>query len=331
VLFMADAGRPSTSPGSVTPPRRPDSVRRTTTHDCTREAGLDGPVRVRARGRDLHTDPSGQAAVLATAELDLHLDFADGVITELAVDPELSGAGALVGRTTHRGFRAALEAALPEERHSGSVRWQLLDDLPMTVLLSGRVLRAAGIGLRRRDPNRPLPVDICAGWAEGGALLAGYSEFGPPFRNGPPADDVESGADALGWHEQTVPPAHATRRRRRLDVWLDDEGGAAVDCFFRDSHVDGSGLETVVHEYTVRAAVDPRSLRVVACDAIAGELPYPECPRAAASAGRLVDASTTGLRPSVLADLTGPSTCTHLNDALRSLEDVGALLRPLGR
>jgi hypothetical protein len=27
---------------------------------------------------------------------------------------------------------------------------------------------------------------------------------------------------------------------------------------------------------------------------------------------------------------TGPTTCTHLNDTLRSLEDVGALLEHLG-
>jgi hypothetical protein len=326
---MVDAGRSSESPGATTPPRRNDSVRRTTTHDCTRDSGFDGPVRVHASGRDLHTDASGRATVLATAELDLRFDFANGVIGELAVLPGLSGAEALIGSSTYRGFRAALEHAAPDERHSGSVRWQLLDDLPMTTLLSGRVLRAAGIGIRRRDPGRPLPVDICAGWAEGGALLAGYTDFGPPFRIGPPADDVEPVADALGWHEHDPPSAHATRRRRRIDVWLDDDGSAIVDCFFRDTYFDGSGAETVVHEYSVGATVDPHTLRVVNCRAVPGELPYPECPGAAASAGRLVDGSTAGLRPWVLADLTGPSTCTHLNDALRSLEDVGLLLRPL--
>jgi hypothetical protein len=303
-------------------------VRRTTTHDCIRNDGLHGPVRVVARGRDLHTDESGRPTVLATGALDLQLDFADGVITELSVEPRDPDARALVGRTTHRGFRAALDETLPSERHSGSIRWQLLDDLPMTVLLSGRVLRAAGIGLRRRDPNGPLPVDICAGWAEGGTLVAGYTEFGPPFRIGPTANEVEADGDAISWHEHEQLPPHATRRRRRLDVWL-EENLAAVDCFFRDSYADGSGLETVVHEYTVRATVNPRTLHIVDCDAFAGELPYPECPGAAASAKRLVGMPSVELRPSVLAELTGPSTCTHLNDALRSLEDVGALLRSL--
>ena len=81
-------------------------MRRTTTHDCIRNEGLHGPVRVVARGRDLHTDESGGATVLATGALDLQLDFADGVITELSVEPRDPDARALVGRTTHRGFRA---------------------------------------------------------------------------------------------------------------------------------------------------------------------------------------------------------------------------------
>jgi hypothetical protein len=33
-----------------------------------------------------------------------------------------------------------------------------------------------------------------------------------------------------------------------------------------------------------------------------------------------------GLRRTVSKTFTGPSTCTHLNDTLRSMEDVGALM-----
>jgi hypothetical protein len=176
-------------------------------------------VRVTARGRDLHTDAAGGARVLSDARVSLELDFSDGVITEIEAEPGAPDVGPLVGRTTHRGFRAALDELLPAERDSGSVRAQLLDDLPMTVLLSGRVLRAAGIGIKRRDPNR-LPVDICAGWAAGGTLLAGYTEFGPPFRIGPIADDVTAGDDPVAWHEHRPLPAHATRSspsHRRVD------------------------------------------------------------------------------------------------------------------
>jgi hypothetical protein len=104
------------------------------------------------------------------------------------------------------------------------------------------------------------------------------------------------------------------------------EGGALVaDVFFRDSHVGEDGEETVVHEYTVRAAIDADSGRIVRVDAEARVLPWVECEAAPPSAQRLVGRTVDGLRPRVRAVLTGPSTCTHLNDTLRSLEDVVAL------
>ena len=324
-----DAGsRPSVTPGATTPSRRTPSVRRTTTHDFTRGAGLHGPVNVVAIGRDLRTDGVGRTAVLGASRLELTVDFSDGVITDLAAEPADPALASLVGATTFRGFRAALDQALPEERARGEVRGQLLDDLPMALLLSGRVLRAAGIGLARRDPRGPMPVDICAGWVADGTLMGGMTDFGPPLQAGPVADEIESDGDPLGWHEHGALPPNSTRRRRRLDVWRDGDVGS-VECFFRDTHVDVNGIETVVHEYTVNANVDPNALTIVECDALPGSLPYPECPAAAESAHRLPGAPIAGLRGAVLTELTGPTTCTHLNDAFRSLEDVAHLLQSL--
>ena len=118
-----------------------------------------------AIGRDLRTDADGRTAVLGASRLEVVVDFSNGVITDLTAQPADPALAALLGITTFRGFRAALDQALPDERARGTVRGQLLDDLPMAILLSGRVLRAAGIGLPRRDPKGPLPVDICAvGW-----------------------------------------------------------------------------------------------------------------------------------------------------------------------
>ena len=85
------------------------------------------------------------------------------------------------------------------------------------------------------------------------------------------------------------------------------------------------GLETVVHEYGLRAAVDRRTKCLLRIDGKPGPLPYVECPGAAASAQRLVGRPLEGLRDHVSATFTGPSTCTHLNDALRGLEDLDML------
>jgi hypothetical protein len=52
-----------------------------------------------------------------------------------------------------------------------------------------------------------------------------------------------------------------------------------------------------------------------------------ECPGAVGSAHRLAGMPLSELRPWVRRELTGVSTCTHLNDTLRSLADVTVLLR----
>jgi hypothetical protein len=310
-----------------TPVRRPGSVRRTTTHDCTRPDGISGPVAVAARGRDLLTDADGDGSVVAAVRIDLRAEFRSGIIDELTADPADPQLAALVGASVLSRFREAVEAAVPGETTSHSVRNQLFDDLPMAVMMSGRVLRVAGIPIEMAR-ERTLPTDICAGWATGGTLLAGYTDLGPPLHIGPVAPTLEHEDDPLAWHPTDPLPPRATRRRRRLDAWEQD-GVGELDCFFRDSHVDADGNETVVHEWRVAAQVDLVTEEFAACDADTGPLPYPECPSAAASAGRLVGAPVDGLRRSVRTAFVGPTTCTHLNDTLRALQDAGALLAML--
>jgi Protein of unknown function (DUF2889) len=70
-------------------------------------------------------------------------------------------------------------------------------------------------------------------------------------------------------------------------------------------------------------------MKVVQCQATPRVLPWRECPQAAASAQRLAGMSVVGLRRQVREELTGPTTCTHLNDTLRGLEDVEHLVRSL--
>jgi hypothetical protein len=99
---------------------------------------------------------------------------------------------------------------------------------------------------------------------------------------------------------------------------------------FRDSYVTEAGLETIVHEYTFTATVDARTRVVLASEAVARALPFQQCPEAAASAGRLPGTTLDDLRERVRADFVGATTCTHLNDMLRALEDVGALAGCIG-
>jgi hypothetical protein len=323
-IVTGNAAHPGGAPSASTPPRRLPSVRRTTTHDCTRPDGFSGPVAVVASGRDLLTSEDGCAIVLDAVRLNI-LSLG-GSLTAITSEPVDAGLSKLVGVHALAGFRRAVEEALPGESTSSRVRFQLLDELPAAILQSARALRAAGIPIDRK--GRALPVDICAGWAAGGTLLAGFTDFGPPLRNGPESPMLESESDPFAWHITSPLPAHSTRRSRRIDVW-EQEGLARVDSFFRDSHVGADGLETVVHEWTVRAEFDPATKRFVSGAAQTGPLPFPECPSAAASARRLSGMPLDGLRRSVKTSFVGPSTCTHLSDTLRSMEDVGALFANL--
>jgi hypothetical protein len=118
----------------------------------------------------------------------------------------------------------------------------------------------------------------------------------------------------------------AVRRRRRLDLSPGDATGRhAVDVHFRDSHCGDDG-ESVVHEYTATATVDAATRRLLALTPKAQVLPWVECPGALASAARLVGATLDEVAGVVRRDLVGVSSCTHLNDTLRSLADLEPLL-----
>jgi len=118
------------------------------------------------------------------------------------------------------------------------------------------------------------------------------------------------------------------RRRRLIDVARGAEG-YEVSAMFRDSHVDPDGRETVLHEYELSMDLDETGERVRRCSAGPRTLPWPECPAAAASATRLEGHAVSELRGLVRSDFHGTSTCTHLNDLLRSLADLAVLVSVL--
>jgi hypothetical protein len=314
---------PGNPPVASTPPRRFGSIRRTTTHDSNRPEGLNGPVTHVATGRDLLTDAKGRAVVVDTARLDAVVNYNKVAIVSMVSDPPDPALAALVGKGAYAGFRKSVEELLPGEIGSHSVRAQLFDDFPAAVMGNGRALRSEGvrIGIARKNP---LPVDQCAGWAAGGTLLAGYSDLGPPLSDCATAPPLAGGGDPLAWHAFVPLGSHGTRRARRIDLW--ENGGIGKgDCYFRDSHVDRHGDETVIHEWRLLIEFDLRERRFLSAVAEAGPLPYPECPASGGSAARLVGMSIDGLRRSVRQQFAGTSTCTHLNDTYRALEDTGML------
>jgi hypothetical protein len=336
-------------PSSATPPRAPFSVRRTTSIDMLRPDGLEGPLRLVGRGRDLKTGAGGATRVLDTAGMDLTVDYHGGrLITAARTDPDLPGVAALVGRSALSRFRSAARAALGEER-AATVLAQLLDDVPVATIVSSAALARTKFA-RRAGGSRTSVDDICAGWRADGLLATRRRASGPttPLNEfGPRAGNLSAG-DPLGWHPMPALEGLAMRRLRRLDVvavrpgadparlaagflpgqaGFDPPAGMAflVDALVRDSFQDPHDTEIVVHEFTVRAALAADGA-VLAAAAGIGVTPGPQCPQARPSAARLAGRQLAGLREAVAHEFVGPTTCTHLNDTLRTLGDLPRLL-----
>jgi hypothetical protein len=323
------------APARTTPARRPDSVRRTTSVDILRPEGLDGPVHLIGSARDLQTAPDGRTSVLRKASSATVVDYVHGaLVTEVVTDPPLPATAQLVGARAASGFRTRLDQALPDERAARAPVFLLLDDIPVTTLISGHVLGAERGPAHYRDiPGRAPEVmmgkaDLCAGWREGGTIMVQLRTTGTsPAVTGPEAPDIAED-DPLGWHPMPHLPPSAMRRRRRLDV-LAAGDEVILDAMFRDTYVTPEGIETIIHEYDVAASVDRETRRILALECTPRVLPWGECPVAAASGSRLVGEDLGRVRSLVRGEFSGISTCTHLNDALRSLEDAAALMLDL--
>jgi Protein of unknown function (DUF2889) len=329
------------APTAGTPRRLPGSVRRTATMDMLRPDGLLGPLVLNGRARDLATGPDGAGTVLAGSECAARVDFIGGrVLTEISTTPDRPALQAVVGTRVSSGFRSAVLAADPGITTENGLLNLLLDDFPVAALVSGH---AIGAGLARtgrgllslaeatgqpRADRQQFRRNLCAGFADGATIMSEVDATGrPPVVTGPQAPPLAT-SDPLGWHQTGPLPPHAMRRSRRMDVTPGPL--ASIDVLFRDSHVDEDGTETIVHEYTVAATVDTRDGILTSCSATPRVLPWVECPVAALSAGRLAGLPVAGLRRHVRDAFQGTSTCTHLNDTLRSLEDIPAMLALAG-
>jgi hypothetical protein len=327
---------PGTEPAAEgAPTRRKGSIRRTTVVDMLRPEGLSGPLVLAGTGRDMATGIDGEAYLVAAAASSVGIDFVGGrIVTAIRTDPEARGLDELVGQRAGSGFRRALAAAGPEHVRSGSLVHLLLDETPAATLISGSVLAREGVMAFDTPERRAhLPVDICAGWKEGGAIVTSVRDHGTPILGpGPAAPSLGRDDDPLAWHPAVPLPHTGMRRRRMLDLWrgVGPDGRSATapiraDLLLRDSYADADGTERVVHEYRVNARLDHQTWAVTDISVVPGPLPAPECPSAAASAQHVVGIEAEDLREVVRDELTGTTTCTHLNDVLRALADAPTL------
>jgi hypothetical protein len=322
--FVTDIAGPQ-QPVSTTPPLIAGTMRRTSTID-THPAG-PGDSEVSLQARDVRGDADG-LDVLDAVHVRAHL--AERVIDRLSSTPEHDGLARLRGARVGPGFRSAVAATLPDEMRRASLLHLLLDDWVGAALVSGYAVqhRAITLGVEEKLPAETADrmAGICAGFAHDASLIGYARRHGTiPSVHGPVAPVLAF--DGIGLHAAEPLRPHGMRRFRRLDLGRADGGSAAFDAHFRDSHVDGDGVETIVHEYTVSGSVDIATRTVLSASADVRVLPWQECPGAIGSASRIAGMTLAQMRERIRGEFVGTSTCTHLNDTLRAIADLDALLR----
>lgn len=306
----------------ATPPRAPGSIRRTSTIDTTR---LGGEAIGLARARDLRTAPDGSAEELAAAEVRHRMEDATRRVLEISVTPEIEGADRLAGITLGSRFRATVHDLLARGPRAHHPVFLLLDDLPAARFVSVYALARGGGEVHFHQPEQvEMRADLCAGWARDSSGFIGLEKRGfSVVPVGPAAEPLTRDDDPDAWHDLPVLVPGAMRRSRRIDVVARGGDVYDVDAYFRDGYAEDDGHEIGLHEYSLTATVE-RGV-VTAVDVTAGTLPHTECPRAVDSAQRVIGHPIAQLRWWVPSEMTGPTTCTHLNDVLRSLSDVDDL------
>ena len=310
-----------------TPDRHPGSVRRTAHINVTWPGGEGAPMRLTGRGRDLLTPSSGDPQPIAYDEMDMEVD--EQLIASVEVRPAREGVKALVGSHSSRRFRSSLDAALPGERAAGTPLYFMLDDI---AILS----RIGGIAWSQHRPPA-LPQDtedseelnavrerirrgpaLCSGLRPGGYNAISFEKkisWPHHFRI---AGDLSNPDDPWAWHELG----------RVVDVWRDADS-IEVDAHYRDSVWGDHHTELSLHEYSLRATINPKSHALLSVAVMPRVLPFPECPSASQHATSLVGTMVDDFRASVNESLRGLECCTHLNDMLRGLAEVPALAQLL--
>ena len=318
------------------PLRRPGSIRRTSSLETTWPDGQAGNLHITGRARDAVTSANGGAPIIcAQDEFEAELQW-DRTIMAIKAEPSRANIGRLVGARGGGHLRSALDELLPDERRSATPLHLILDDISGASLVAGwawslwnndwaRSLEATTIADGSAPMRRPME-GVCMGFRPGSSAL---SLEGSVQSNINPASvvDLRHPDDPDGWHAWSTQEGIAMRRARRIDVWVD--GLIHIDSTFQDSATAPGGGRAAIHEYGLTATADPVTLELLSLTPDPRVLPFPECPAAVANVQRMVGTRLTDLRAKVLIELKGTAGCTHLNDVLRSLAEVGVLAERL--
>jgi hypothetical protein len=286
-------------------------------------------VTMECRGRDIVSKYSSMKVVDEARVVACLTD--DRRVRSIETSPDRTGLAVSLCSANGRNWKSTLASLLPEDRDSGSLLFQLLDDLFSAHLLRNfpRVWWTSDEATTNDyDVQRHMSrAGVCVGFRPDSTALTPEGPLGwvDALRPAPP---LERDDDPWGWHRLDDLPADSMRRVRRIDVRRVD-GAVKIDSWFQDSAGSSVHGRMILHEYSVELTVDPATERVEEVRAFPRVLPYSECSSGADGVHHLVGIPVRSLRSRAERTIPVLESCTHLNDAARALADVPVLMAAL--
>jgi hypothetical protein len=317
---------------SSQPARRPLSLRRTSSLQTHWPEGAAADAAMAGRARDLLTLRDGTAEVLGTEWLEARFDKAKR-LSALAAGRRGDILAGYAGLRPGGPMRKAMAATMPDEGARASLLHRMLDDMAGAEFMAtaawyawpggtdGYYAASGADSFERRQM-----LGVCISYFPESYALTPEGTVNDPVADHPRARTALPDADPLGWHDLAPTAPQNQWRLRRTDLWRDD-GGLQCSAWFQDSgSIPGTLDQRIVfHEYALTARFDPDTLDLVAIDVDPRVLPYTTCRAAPATARALIGRNARDLRLLVPQLLAGSAGCTHLNDMLRSLQDVAGM------
>ena len=319
------------------PPRRPDSVRRTSSIQSLWDDGNYKTCHMVGRATDIETDRDGRPRIIAE----------DGIEAEARPDRRLMSItgsrhreilARFAGLSAGGDLRNAMAKDLADDVADRSCLFRLLDDLAGAALMSVAAWYSWKGGAREyaRRAETMSPVDrqvagACLSYVPGSISMKedgrGQEEISAQS-DGPLPFSLE---DPDGFHALVENDGPNEWRLRRTDIWMEGDGEIVADCWFQDSAAifGATDRRRIFHEYSMLARIEGSSMTLASVEVTPHVLPYMTCRASVTTPNVLLNRNINDFRSLVPALLGRTAGCTHLNDMLRALPDAAALSRNL--
>lgn len=318
------------------PALRPRSVRRTSSLQCLWTPGEDRKFDIAGRARDVANRVGRGPSIIGEDSIDAVAGL-DGRLLTLGGSRREEALARFGGLRAGGELRKAMARDVGDEARSSTRLHRLLDDLAGATFMSMGAWYAWEGGLAGHAERvgaasitqRPV-AGLCLSFVPGSPAMTGDGQGDDENADHPLGPLPVGGDDPGGFHALVEVDGPNQWRLRRTDLWR--EGGELVaDVWFQDSSaVTGDSARRVIfHEYGLVARFNADTQTLTAIAVTPYVLPYTTCHAAPATADVLIGRNVREFSSLVLTRLKGEAGCTHLNDMLRSLQDVAGLVDDL--